>query len=476
MHKHIDLEETHDIRALLPDDTQWLLIRRQDRTSYDKKMENTSATNQECIIKYWVHNDTILFVIVLDDDTTNYTYRYYPGSDYGRQVVVTDRLRKPVVIDIDDEEAGGGRVLPPRYSAYYLYCVCRQLATYRERIKMYALEHLDHVMARLDPLGGDRGSDAAAINTVKEGHLVPLLMHRLMVKLLGGGNNGAGGSCEVIQPGDKVPSAKSWTKNTKKICLIEPVYGVSHQPLKVVLRSGHYYRLFFGHTVVSPAGLVGGRPLRDGVDYVRPALAYVGSHELNVTYDVLNFIEALGKLLLAFGSEGDDTAIKKQLETFFASYLPNKEHQARLYGQHVTGIVQPNIMYAIKLVQLLYPMDSFVRNTAVTTTTSNNNSNVQVIVIDDDDDDDKDPSYGGERYRKSAGGDEARPKEKKPVATKKQSYERELIKRAQDVLNYMRKEYGIVYESPMIVNREELIEAATGGTLRRLLGDMKFVA
>jgi hypothetical protein len=135
--------------------------------------------------------------------------------------------------------------------------------------------------------------------------------------------------------------------------------------------------------------------------------------------------------------------------------------------------VQPNIVYVIKLVQLLYPMDSFSVNVSDVTSGNNNNNNNYIVI--DDDDDDKDPSYG-ERYRKPAGGDEARTKREKKPVTKKQSYERELIRRAQDLLDYIRKEYGTVYESPMIGNREQLIDAATGNTLRRLLGDMKFVA
>lgn len=442
-------------QANLPQNTPWLTVRRVARIekTYDSKaLPDPEPGPNQCVVRYWAHQRTLCFLINLGSaqahSDATYGYNFF-AVNYGKKVDYVDRV---ALLD----EAKRQPLIEQQYSAYYLYCVCRLLASYREPIDLYALAHLDHVINH-----GLEGDDSC--EPVKQGHLTPPLMYQHLVRLVRP-------SIVVRAPGKSQPNLQQKVVR----CLCEPVYGVSHQPLRLTLKEGgHYWNVFFGAYPLSS------EEQQQGVyDIVVPALGPT----TNLTYDVLDFVAQLSALFsLQESGVNRDLVVK-----FLRHYRPDATRQQVLRAERVSAIMQPSVLYAIKLAQL-FSVESRRRLRVEESVDV-----VPDIDIDDqykEDDDPADPDFStttatttttsGRKPRQSIVVGKNEQEQEQKESAEEQRQRRAVMLDAKQLLAEIRGEYVEFYQQQQqhITNNgddnEPLIEQATTNTIRNLINDIR---
>lgn len=260
-----------------------------------------------------------------DGDACTYDFYHHQDSGGGPLAVVTNRA-----------VGGGSAKLAPAYSALYVVYLARHLALYHEPITVSALPTLDMVM---HSPGGRLESHYAPITA-------SLLYHNLS-GAIARANPEIGALVEIVAPD------QYGTGTIRAPCVLMPVYGPAHQPLRIrYAPEKANYRVFFGHYNANDD-----RPQHGVTDIVVPQGAQsVG----NCAYDLVALVEAIARWVVRRnGGDGN-------LGDFLASYqAPSEDELGRLNAEATSFAIPPDVLFAIKAAQLCRHDDDDARVVAL---------------------------------------------------------------------------------------------------------------
>jgi hypothetical protein len=261
----------------------------------------------KAIVQVILLQGTYTFIIHLPYDKTLYIYNPY--------------FALPTREGIQQRGQRPGFIPPPvEQSASYVYEVVNHLSLYREVITVYALNHMDAYL--LTPHKSE----------YKE--MVPSLFYRNLK------SEACRGDIIVRRPGSGGgggPIINS-IKRTGK-CIIEPVYGPCHNPLKITTIDGRLITVYLGINMESGV-------IEEGGERADSMVVKTGIHsKFNYSYDILAIVSGLATL---------DKLDYEAVGRFLSTYEPNLDllgmfHSARL------SVIQPDVLQAIKLSQVYKP-------------------------------------------------------------------------------------------------------------------------
>jgi hypothetical protein len=204
--------------------------------------------------------------------------------------------------------------IPHEYSAIYLYETVRQLSLYREPINNKSLHHMYHILFRM------RGRPS-----VHE-YMLPSILYRNLK------SEASRSDIVVRRPGGGGLGGKSATT-----CFVEPVYGPSHNPLKIHINGGGITRVIRIHM---------NREVEPDMDDTIATNVFIKvGNEQNVVYDVIAIVSGVSRLpTLTYDS--------------IHSYLKRYKTSADLLGQLRSmrfSVIERDILWAVKVAQLFEP-------------------------------------------------------------------------------------------------------------------------